>query len=50
MIQEWENGRERLARYERELIPISKERTRATLTAYQGAKAGLTDVLLARRN
>ncbi len=50
MIQEWENGRERLGRYERELIPISKERSRATLTAYQGGKAGLSDVLLARRN
>ena len=50
MIQEWENGRERLGRYERELIPISKERSRATLTAYQGGKASLNDVLLARRN
>jgi outer membrane protein TolC len=50
MIQEWENGRERLARYQRELIPITKERSRATLTAYQGGKAGLNDVLLARRN
>jgi outer membrane protein TolC len=50
MIQEWENGRERLARYQRELIPITKERSRATLIAYQGGKAGLGDVLLARRN
>jgi len=50
MIQEWENGRERLARYQRELVPISKERSRATLTAYQGGKAGLSEVLLARRN
>jgi outer membrane protein TolC len=50
MIQEWENGRERLSRYQRELIPITKERSRATLTAYQGGKAGLNDVLLARRN
>ena len=50
MIQEWENGRERVARYQRELVPISKERSRATLTAYQGGKAGLSEVLLARRN
>jgi outer membrane protein TolC len=50
MIQEWENGRERLGRFERELIPISKERSRATLTAYQGGKASLSDVLVARRN
>jgi outer membrane protein TolC len=50
MIQEWENGRERLTRFERDLIPISKDRSRATLTAYQGGKTGLSDVLLARRN
>jgi outer membrane protein TolC len=50
MIQEWENDRERLTRYERELIPISKERSRATLSAYQGGKTGLGDVLMARRN
>jgi outer membrane protein TolC len=50
MVTEWENGRERLARYERELIPLAKERTRAALAAYQGAKANLTDLLLARRN
>jgi outer membrane protein TolC len=50
MIQEWENGRERLTRFERELVPISKERSRATLTAYQGGKASLSEVLLARRN
>ncbi len=49
-IQEWENGRERLARYERELIPLARERTRAALTAYKGGKASLIDLLLARRN
>lgn len=50
MIIEWENGRERLARYARELIPLAKERTHAALTAYGGGKANLTDLLLARRN
>ena len=50
MVIEWENGRERLARYERELTPLSRERTRAALTAYQGGKANLTDLLLARRD
>ncbi|MGH8864000.1 MAG: TolC family protein [Burkholderiales bacterium] len=50
MIVEWENGRERLARYERELTPLARERTRAALTAYQGGKANLTDLLLARRD
>jgi outer membrane protein TolC len=50
MIAEWENNRERQTRYERELLPLAAERTQATLGAYRGAKAGLTDVLLARRN
>ena len=50
MIAEWENNRERRTRYERELLPLATERTQATLGAYRGAKAALTDVLLARRN
>jgi outer membrane protein TolC len=50
MIAEWENNRERRTRYERELLPLAAERTQATLGAYRGAKAGITDVLLARRN
>jgi outer membrane protein TolC len=50
MVNEWENGRERSARYERELVPLSKERTQAVLTAYRGGKAALMDVLGARRN
>ena len=49
MIAEWENDRERALRYERELVPLAMERTQATLAAYRGAKAGITDVLLARR-
>ena len=50
MIAEWENDRERRARYEREVLPLATERTQATLAAYRGAKASITDVLLARRN
>jgi hypothetical protein len=50
MIAEWQNGRERLARYARELLPLSSERTRASLAAYSGGRTGLTDLLLARRN
>lgn len=49
MIAEWENGRERHARYERELIPLAVERTAATLTSYRGGKASLSDVLASRR-
>jgi outer membrane protein TolC len=50
MVNEWENGRERRARYDRELVPLSKERTQAALTAYRGGKAALVEVLSARRN
>ncbi|NMM26486.1 MAG: TolC family protein [Glaciimonas sp.] len=50
MINEWENDRERNARFERELIPLANQRTLAAITAYRGGKASLVDVLSARRN
>jgi outer membrane protein TolC len=50
MIQEWDNGRERHARYERELVPLAGKRAQAVLAAYRGGKASLGDVLAARRN
>ena len=50
MIVEWENNRERGVRYARDLVPLASERTQATLGAYRGAKAGIGDVLTARRN
>ena len=50
MIDEWQNDRERYARYERELIPLANQRTLAAITAYRGGKASLADVLAARRN
>lgn len=49
MIAEWENDRERFARYEREVLPLATERTQVTLAAYRGAKASIVDVLAARR-
>jgi len=50
MIAEWDSDRERHARYEREVLPLAIERTQASLAAYRGAKGGITDVLMARRN
>ncbi|MDL2353742.1 MAG: TolC family protein [Pseudomonadota bacterium] len=50
LIDEWESRRERGARYRRELMPFAQQRTAAVLTAYRGGKAGLQDVLAARRN
>src|SRR6266849_5802271 len=36
MINEWQNDRERSDRYGRELLPLTSERTQATLAAYRG--------------
>jgi outer membrane protein TolC len=50
MLAEWQNGRERLGRYERDLLPLAGERTRATLAGYKGGRASIGELLLARRN
>jgi len=50
MLAEWQNGRERLARYGKDLLPLAAERSKAALAGYQGGKAGVADLLLARRN
>jgi outer membrane protein TolC len=50
MIAEWQNGRERLARYAREIVPFARERAQAALAGYQGGKTSISDLLLARRN
>jgi outer membrane protein TolC len=49
-VAEWDNGRERRARYEQQMIPLARDRTAAALSAYRGGKSSLTDVLAARRN
>jgi outer membrane protein TolC len=49
MLNEWNSGRERGSRYQRELIPLAAERTQSLLAAYRGGKSGLAEVLAARR-
>jgi outer membrane protein TolC len=49
LIEEWQNDRERGARFEREIVPLAKDKTVATIAAYRGGKTGLMDVLGARR-
>jgi outer membrane protein TolC len=49
MEQEWESNRSRIARYEREIVPLVTARADATLAAYRGGKASQSDVLAARR-
>lgn len=48
-LQQWQNNRERLARYDNSLIPLTVERTRAATAAYRGSSATLSNVLEARR-
>lgn len=50
LINEWKNGKERLARYQNELIPLANQRTDTTVTAYRGGKTDLAEVLNARRD
>jgi outer membrane protein TolC len=50
MLNEWENGRDRLQRYERELLPLARNRTHALVSAYRGGKGDLSAVVAARRN
>jgi len=50
MFDEWRSSRERFARYRRELVPLAAGQSAAVLAAYRGGKAGLAEVLGARRN
>lgn len=50
MLNEWENGRERLIRYQRELLPLARNRTQAIVGAYRGGRSDATAVVSARRN
>ena len=49
MLQEWETAKGRVARYEREIVPLTAARAEATLAAFRGGKATVNDVLAARR-
>lgn len=49
LLQQWRADRERLVRYDTELLPLAAERTRAALAAYRGGSAPLSAVLDARR-
>ncbi|MFZ2651931.1 MAG: TolC family protein [Burkholderiaceae bacterium] len=48
-LQEWQSNRDRLAHYDKALIPLAGERTRAALAAYRGGSGALAAVLEARR-
>ena len=41
MVIEWEQSGEQLAQYDRELLPLARERSRAALAAYRSGSAEL---------
>lgn len=45
LIDEWQSDRERLHRFEQELLPIAKQRSIASFAAYRGGKSSLTELL-----
>lgn len=49
MLQEWQNNRRRLGRYDTTLVPLATERTRAANAAYRGGGSSLMPLLEARR-
>ena len=50
LINDWQNGKERVARYTTQLLPIASQRTQAALTAYRVGKSDLASALTARRD
>ncbi len=48
-LQTWQGNRDRLAHYDRTLVPLAAERTRAALASYRSASGPLGMVLEARR-
>ena len=50
LINDWQNGKERVARYTTQLLLIAAQRTEAAQTAYRVGKSDLTSALSARRD
>jgi len=50
MFEEWQNDRDRVLRFDMELLPLAQQRIQAVLAAYRGGKATLLELLAARRD
>ena len=50
MLNDWRNGKERVARFNEQLIPTAQQRTQAALTSYRSGKGDLAAALSARRD
>ncbi|WP_457280937.1 TolC family protein [Polaromonas sp. P5_D5] len=49
-LNDWQTGKDRVARYRNELIPTARQRTEAALTTYRTGKSDLAGALAARRD
>ncbi|MGX5652086.1 TolC family protein [Hydrogenophaga borbori] len=49
-LNDWQTGKDRVARYRQELIPTARQRTEAALTSYRTGKDDLASALIARRD
>ncbi len=49
LLNDWRNGKERVARYNEQLVPTAQQRTQASLTSYRSGKGDLAAALSARR-
>lgn len=49
-LNDWQTGKDRIARYRNELIPTTRQRAEATLTSYRTGKSDLASALAARRD
>ena len=49
-VDAWQTGRQRLQRSREQRLPLAQARVQAVLASYRGGKAGLADVLAARRS
>nr|WP_295769123.1 TolC family protein [Rhodoferax sp.] len=50
LLNDWHNGKERVARFNDQLIPIAQQRTQAAQSGYRAGKGDLASVLAARRD
>jgi hypothetical protein len=49
LINDWQTGKERVARYNTQMIPVAGQRSAAALTTYRTGRGELSSVLTARR-
>jgi outer membrane protein TolC len=50
LINDWKNGKERVARYRDQLVPLARQRAEAALTGYRTGKGELAAALASRRD